>query len=357
MGSDDVIFLLGAGASRDAGLKDSNQMTEELERKLTGSWRKYQKLYNAVKAGIVYGHTRHDGIVPASINIEELVNVLTELARCKEHPIYPFIASWNMELMETAGKDFELITEFRKKIISILVNEWINLQDPVSAGYYKGLQRFSDKFGSGVCVFSLNYDMCIERACDKDSVFTGFLRESGHEGLVWNEDAMKQNVDQGIKLFKLHGSVNWREQKDGRLVSYDSPRPCEDANEYRLIFGTENKLRYSEPYIFLLSAFREMAYRAKLIVCLGYSFHDSHINSLLSHAFRNQSPTRLLSVSWADERYRSKDEETEKERIAMTLKVAPESVSVTMSGAKAFLEDEQSPERLMELMPTDDPLF
>ena len=46
MHSDDVIFLLGAGASREAGLLTSNQMTRDLEKKLCEdcNWKPFYNL-------------------------------------------------------------------------------------------------------------------------------------------------------------------------------------------------------------------------------------------------------------------------------------------------------------------------
>ena len=107
MHSDDVIFLLGAGASREAGLLTSNQMTRDLEKKLCEdcNWKPFYNLYGAVKSAIIHGHVLKNPCreLDRELNIEEFVNVLTELSRYNEHTIYPFIASWNMELVKYAG--------------------------------------------------------------------------------------------------------------------------------------------------------------------------------------------------------------------------------------------------------------
>ena len=53
MNSDEIIFLLGAGASCDAMLKSSDAMTIEVEKMLDGKWSEYKQLYHAVKAAIL----------------------------------------------------------------------------------------------------------------------------------------------------------------------------------------------------------------------------------------------------------------------------------------------------------------
>lgn len=354
MTSDNIVFLLGAGASKDAGLKTSDEMTVELERLLSGDWNRYAKLYNAVKAGILYGNALK-GRPRSSTNIEEFVNVLTELSRCKDHIVFPFIASWNMELMETAGRDFESIKLFRGEIIKRLVNEWVNLQDISSAEYYRNLVRLAMDLGSRIKLFSLNYDLCVESACGRDRVFTGFERIPNRKGLVWNDRLMgsEDDHDDLVRLYKLHGSIDWRDE-EGVLVSYDSPNKTEKAEDYQLIFGTENKMRPTEPYLFLLSEFRKFTTEAKLIVCIGYSFQDAHINSILHHAFSGKTKTHLLAVSWRPEDNRTREETEFKQKIANELALDDRMITVSLVGAKQFFEKEMTIQHLEELMPKEE---
>ena len=358
MNIDNIVFLLGAGASKDAGLKTSDEMTHEVELLLKGEWQRYEKLYNAVKAGILYGYALK-GEPKIEVNIEEFVNVLTELSQCKDHTVFPFIASWNMELKETAGENFGKIKEFRDAIIQVLVNEWVNLPDPQSAGYYVGLQRFASSLGSNLRVFSLNYDVCVESACGRDCVFTGFSHVAGRNcGRVWNDKMMRDDRDHTIpiRLYKLHGSVDWREES-GSIVSYDSPSRCSDAGAYRLIFGTQNKLRYTDPYLVLLSEFRKFAADAKIIICIGYNFQDKHINTILHSAFTKQTGTKILVVSWAAEGNRENRMKEEKERVAKTLAMDQECVEVFLEGAKVFMERDLSVSNIESMMPVEDSPF
>lgn len=355
--SDDVIFLLGAGASHDAGLKTSDEMTDELELLLTGELNSYQKLYNAVKAGILYGYALK-GAPRQKVNIEEFVNVLTELARCKDHPIFPFIASWNMELMETAGKEFKKIADFRREIVKRLVEQWVRLEDHGKAYYYRKIQYFANDLGSNLRVFSLNYDLCVESGCTSDAVFTGFGRESNQCGRVWHDSLMLQDdvVTSPVRLYKLHGSVDWR-QENGLLVSHDSPRPCGNADDYQLIFGTANKMRYTEPYLFLLSEFRRCAYNAKVIICIGYSFQDAHINSILQHAFESRAKTKLVHVTWAPQMKRDEFVQQEQKRVSECVRISSESVVVYAEGAKEFLEKELQIDAVSRLIVDENRLF
>ena len=185
---DDVLVLLGAGASVDAHLLASMDMTKELENNLTSAdpkiskkWGKYKDLYKAVKSSILYGnHLTSESVSESknTINIEEFVNVLNELAKAESHTIYPFIAAWNMELVRYAGVDFQALKDFRRDIVHELVGSWVNVKNNEDCAYYRSLYRYWEETHYNLRVFTLNYDMCVERACGMDNICRGFLNLS-----------------------------------------------------------------------------------------------------------------------------------------------------------------------------------
>ncbi len=92
--SKDIILLLGAGASAEAGIPVSGQMISYVENLLKTDAER--GLYNHVKSAIHFS-AGLKGIYGDAVpfNIETLVNTLYELERNEEHPLYPFIAAWN----------------------------------------------------------------------------------------------------------------------------------------------------------------------------------------------------------------------------------------------------------------------
>ena len=180
LGADDVIVVLGAGASVEAGLLSSDAMTRRLEEcissadgKMAMKWGRYKKLYRAVKSAILYGHhltSAKGGARVDDVNIEELVNVLTELAKAESHTIYPFIAAWNMELTKHGGADFANLKEFRRDIVNELVGSWVNVKNVEDCQYYKNFLKYWEATRYSLRIFSLNYDMCVERACGIDLI-------------------------------------------------------------------------------------------------------------------------------------------------------------------------------------------
>ena len=133
--------------------------------------------------------------------------------------------------------------------------------------------------GSAVRVFSLNYDICVEKALDGSdfSIELGFNSKR-----VW--DASKfddnENIDIGIYLYKLHGSIDWIRNKDNNGVL----TLCDTRNQNpELIFGTTAKLSSIDPYLFYVHELRKysLSEALRLIVVVGYSFSDDYVNGLI----------------------------------------------------------------------------
>jgi hypothetical protein len=178
---DDIIVLLGAGASIQAGIPHSAKMIEEVEELVgrNGEWSDFHDLYNYVRSAIYYadgikGKTGNDVLY----NIERLVNALDELAKRDAHPLYPFVGAWNPKLLEVAGASFANVQHLKDKIVRILRDEWIQIERYEAAKYYEGLISFQREYQHPLRIFSLNYDLCVEQAC-KNSLHA--LPERGFE--------------------------------------------------------------------------------------------------------------------------------------------------------------------------------
>ncbi len=143
---DEIILLLGAGASVEADIPDSSEMVQKIEGLVSDdaklNWSVFRDLYRYVRSSIFYADGL-DGIFDDKVpfNIERLVNVLDELSRKERHTLYPFVGAWNSKLRDVAGDKFEEIGKFRSAIISILRNDWVALPEKEKAAYYQGLLR------------------------------------------------------------------------------------------------------------------------------------------------------------------------------------------------------------------------
>ena len=126
----EVIALLGAGASVDAGIPHSKSMINRVEGLIRNGneWGEYEDLYNFVKSSIKYGEgVRGKFGEVINYNIERLVNTLEELNKKEDHPLYPFVGSWIPRLSEVSGSNFANISDLRDKIVERLRERWLEV--------------------------------------------------------------------------------------------------------------------------------------------------------------------------------------------------------------------------------------
>ena len=349
---DELVVLLGAGASVEAGIPDSNEMVRRVERATTeGEWKDYLELYRYLRSSVFYADGL-EGITGSSVpfNIERLVNVLDELRKKERHTLYPFVGAWNPKLQDVAGARFERVHELRERIVSVLRGQWVALAESEAADYYRGLLRFQEEFGHALRVFSLNYDLCVEKSCGQNTVQRGFT------GRVWDWRLFDEapNEETRIFLHKLHGSLDWSIAEDGTVSYSDSPSKIPDER-VALIFGTSYKLQYVDPFLFLAYQLRRWTLEAaRLVVAIGYGFMDDHINGILGQALRQNNTRRLLAVV-APQPANQVPETIE--FITNQLGVQPEQVQVNACGARYFLDEQLSVNELAGLFPEEEDLI
>ena len=348
---DEIILLLGAGASVEADIPDSSKMVQEIERLVSDdanpAWSIFRDLYRYVRSSIFYTDGL-DGIFGDKVlfNIERLVNVLDELSRKERHTLYPFVGAWNSKLRDVAGDKFEVVDNFRSAIIDILRNDWVALSEKEKAAYYQGLLQFQEEYKYPLRVFSLNYDLCVEETCGYDKVQRGF---SGRE---WDWRLFDETSDDllPLSLYKLHGSLDWSFNEDGRVTYSDSTASIGPGN-MALIFGTSYKLQYVDPFLFLAYELRRWTLdAARIIVCIGYGFNDDHINGILQQSLRQNLDRKLLAVV-------GQGDADAKQRICKQLNIDNNQIEAKGCGAKEFLNKHLTLDFLGGLFPQEEDLI
>lgn len=346
---DEIIFLLGAGASFDAKIPISDEMIKKVERLILTDqkWKEYKNLYYLVKSAIIYA----DGVQgkfdkQVNFNIERLFNVLIELEKKEEHPLYPFIGNWNVKFSEIVGNNFELIKEFQDIILEELKG-WMNFTKR-NANYFKNLYLFREEYTYSLRIFTLNYDLCIEQVLSDKKIERGFNEYDIWDYRIYTEKPEEDPND--IYLYKLHGSIDWeRNKKTGEITCNVGIIKTPD-----LIFGNIYKLQYIDPYLFQFYELRRFTLKSKLIIIIGYGFGDNHINGILSQALKqalmNKEKRKLLIISpGINKNYilnQLKSDDVEQ--------ISEDQIEVINKKAKEFLESELNLHKLESLFPDED---
>ncbi len=361
---DEVLVLLGAGASVDAGIPHSAAMVDQIEKALKAEWSKFKNLYNYVRSAIFYA----DGIqgtfndrVP--YNIERLVVALDELSRREEHPIYPFIGAWNPRLTQVAGENFELVFEFKKKILEKLRHEWIEITNYDAASYFKGLINFQKEINYPLRVFTLNYDLCVEKAYQCE--YNEFPERGFDKSRIWSHELLEDATpgEKSLYLYKLHGSIDWTRDPGTKKLTFSDSTSKIRVEDGELIFGLTYKLQYVDPFLFLVYQLRRLSLDAKLLLTVGYGFGDEHINGVLAQALRGAAHKRLVAItSFGDlsNLQQSAAEQSFRDYVAKQLgfenRDDPRLV-IRVSKAKEFLADKLTLAEMSKHFPPEETIF
>lgn len=164
-----------------------------------------------------------------------------------------------------------------------------------------------------VGIFTLNYDTLIEQALDAEGVTTidgfvgrarpSFRPESYDHDLYFPTEQVEGRVhrlDRVMRLYKLHGSTTWRRQKSTAANPYGIALREEVADpspDELLIYPSP--LKYGEtlgmPYAEMFRRFAASVVRPQsVLVVMGYSFGDEHVNAIVRQALAVPSFTLVV---------------------------------------------------------------
>lgn len=156
-------------------------------------------------------------------------------------------------------------------------------------------------------IFTLNYDTLFEQAAEKNGfmVIDGFSFNYPRKfkgtnfdldvvTRITNKSVLEDNfVPNVVHIYKPHGSINWKQDKEDVVIG-------NDTNESLMIYPSSNKYEssYQQPFFEMMSRFQQET-RAKntLLIIIGYSFGDAHINAMIYEALSVNSSITIIFVA------------------------------------------------------------
>lgn len=300
-GTNSVVVLLGAGASKDAGLRLSTELTTDLQSDLVDSKDSLlQRTLGLILGALAFRRGYEGKTMHAPVDIESVLAIAQMLSRRSEHPLCSFVATWHSFLEEIGpkgnGTAFEALI---RRARGMLRTKLETPSDGTIVKYLESACRLSEGLADDKSpeVFTLNYDRCVESALQyQRRRFTTGFRDG-----MWNRDEFA--VDGQVRLYKLHGSFGWvRHPESDVLYDRDGAMARDDLDilsadtEDDLIFGADNKFSPRQPYLWMIYRFVEALERCSYIVTIGYGFRDVHINQALTQAMAADPHKHLLVV-------------------------------------------------------------
>lgn len=205
------------------------------------------------------------------------------------------------------AKTLNLIDAEICKVISTQVDK--ALPDQNTAYHNLAIWARSIRRAKPVHLFTTNYDLLIEQAFEESAApyFDGFVgtRQAFFDlGAVEDEDLLPPRW---ARLWKIHGSLNWRLTSDGKRVVRSSETP--DTTTSYLIYPSHLKYDQSRkmPYLAMLDRLKAFLLQPNAVLFMsGYSFSDEHINDVICRSLEANPTAQVFALVYGDlaeERY------------------------------------------------------
>lgn len=231
---------------------------------------------------------------------ENLTNIEELLSICESY------------LQITTSKDRESVAAFVKKCKGIILEKCrFNKTQEFLETHIRFLHKLSRRRirDSRLNIFTTNYDTSYEEAASEIgiTIIDGFSFSSPRQydprcfdyDIVRRSNGKSNESDylEGVfKLFKLHGSTNWRKTSAGNVRIDDNVT----ADDCCMIFPARGKYQqsYIQPHLELmaryLSALREPN---TCIIIVGFGFNDDHLSEPILSAIRSNPHLKTIIVN------------------------------------------------------------
>lgn len=151
-------------------------------------------------------------------------------------------------------------------------------------------------------VFTTNYDLFLEQAFEAERIpyFDGFIGSSSPFFDAYSIENDKL-PPRWARLWKIHGSINWRSSSsDGSFKVWRT-----DVEKGGNVVIHPSHLKYEEsrkmPYLAMMDRLRKFVQTpSSVLIIIGYSFNDQHINDLLVEALQGTPSSAAFALLFDD---------------------------------------------------------
>lgn len=326
--------LLGAGASRNAGLPLTSELAQRVLIHLSGI-KEYDgrrpdwlDALNFAYGSMVSYRSRDGSNALDAVNIETLISALRLLERRDHHEAAPFVESWReragrfrvddhvadrlveavrnatspqkantaqdrqlqrsnaralgyaiAEVADLAGTSTRLRSygEAAEQVTRAL---GVLLQPTTELTYLHPLAELAKRQRGGLDIITLNYDLTVEKAMAQKSVD---VERGVHQ---WPSQRVSYRAESALRLHKVHGSLDWTLERDLDGLPTLKDLNGDVASQPWVVVGDREKLATVGPTLELLHQASEALEQADHLVVVGYGFGDSHVNDMIRSWFQ-----------------------------------------------------------------------
>lgn len=321
--SSQVIFLLGAGASKKADVPTTYDFVIDFIKYLEDDYKpdsdnegdaKKIEVIRYIVQVLKQWRKKENQDVDIELLLETLIKFknikndsLMQFCQEKERqPFYGLVLEVDSISIDDCDKIIdELINNLKSfiKLRTIVKEEKIEYLRP-----FRGFIEMAKSRGHPLDIVSLNYDTCIEQFCNVHKM----TYQDGFD-LYWNPETFgRYNND--VNLYKLHGSVIWYQSDRGTYIKlpiqneFGEIKLISNERAENLMLYPMQKWDYAEPLLELLLKVKYMieselppskdapSDKFKFLIAVGYSFRDEHIKKIIWDTARKNRNLYLLII-------------------------------------------------------------
>lgn len=269
-----------------------------------------------------------------------------------------FLSHASLYLLLYHDTDSE-VKEIVNKIKQIIISNCTIIM-PEDAPHKEFLKRITARKlkHNRLKLFTTNYDMLFEQAANE----CGFTMIDGFtftfprvfNGNNYDYDivirknsritAQENYAGKVFHLYKLHGSLDWEKDEESGQI-----RKCDFVNNKMpvMIFPSSIKYEtsYEQPFFEMMSRFQtELRIGNALLIIIGYSFGDKHINSMIFEALELNHSLQLVIVDPYIDNFEEIIKRTERSANIMLIKCDFNELALNYPYSYAYSQEEMGEE-------------
>lgn len=279
-----IALLTGAGASAKIGIPIMNRMVSQFKDSLptTGE---VSEAYEFLKN------------LKATSDLEDMLLTIQEIIAFQGSKTHKAVNAFGKKRInspdpvsaEGLKKVKRQLGAFNRRIRVWIARTCFSFNREIAGQIWGDLSITLDK--KGVTVFTTNYDFALEDvALDRGIPIVDNFVSGAHNRMFW-DDSLKGLEKDGLKVIKLHGSVNWYStpQAEGvEKIDVEATQNREGLPLQRVaIFPTRFKDIYESHFFSLYRIFLNVLDRLDLLIIVGHSLRDEYISAAIRDNFRN----------------------------------------------------------------------
>ena len=249
-------------------------------------------------------------------DIEEVLNAIKELIENITNPdLFPKHAkiAWSTLTLPEAPSFKNVLRPLSITLVAVqtqinnLVFDAYNLNtkhDTHLKVFYSRLFKIIQEESNIVNIGTTNYDQSVEKFCllpnSKYDCHDGFVMDGLNDETIFSADNFNLKItDNGktnVRLFKIHGSLNWKKKGDSIIrVTDKSTIGNNDRVFISPTLNPKNDVK-NEPFNSLNKLFNKHLQESHICLIIGYSFRDQHINNMFKEFLKN-SKKQIIVIS------------------------------------------------------------